>query len=396
MADSMRLLPHHPSTMKRLFLLVPVLVLAACAPANTDPTPAAGTGAVLTGSGTVPPSSSSSSLRTSSSSSMAASQMITVLAEGLDVPWGVAFLPDGDILVTERPGRLLRLGADRQEHEIDGVRHRGEGGLLGVAVHPGFAQNHWIYLYLTTAEGGSVTNRIERYTLDGDALADETEILAGIPGSTNHDGGRLAFGPDGKLYATTGDAEDSGNAPDTDSLAGKILRLNDDGSIPTDNPFGNAIWSYGHRNPQGLAWDADGTLWSTEHGRSIPFSGYDELNLIQKGGNYGWPDSQGDSAAAYTVPPVLHSDANGTWAPASLAFWKGSLWFGGLKAETLYQATGLDGTPALTERLAGEYGRIREVVAHDGFLYLTTSNTDGRGRAGDKDDLLLRIDPSQL
>ncbi len=378
--------------MKRL-LLIPVLALAACAPANTDPTPAAGTGSVLTGSGTVPPSSA---FMRASSSSVRAGQMITVIAEGLDVPWGVAFLPGGDILVTERPGRLLRIGADQNEYVIAGVRHRGEGGLLGVAVHPNFTQNRWIYLYFTTAEGGSVTNRIERYVLDDDALIDETEILAGIPGSTNHDGGRLAFGPDGKLYATTGDAERTANAPDTDSLAGKILRLNDDGSIPGDNPFGNAVWSYGHRNPQGLAWDGQGKLWSTEHGRSIPLSGYDELNLIQKGGNYGWPDSQGDNAAAYTVPPALHSDADGTWAPASLAFWNGSLWFGGLKAETLYQATGLDGMPALTEHLAGEYGRIREVVAHDSFLYVTTSNTDGRGSARTGDDKLLRIDPSKL
>jgi glucose/arabinose dehydrogenase len=347
--------------------------------------PASGTGAVL------PPAAAQAEGAASESGAA-----VEVLAENLRVPWAVAFLPDGDMLVTERPGTLLRIGADEQEHEIAGVRQRGEGGLLGVAVHPDFARNGFIYLYLTTAEDGSVTNRVERYRLGGAALADETEILAGIPGSANHDGGRLAFGPDGKLYVTTGDAEQSEHAPDKDSLAGKILRLNDDGSIPADNPFGNAVWSYGHRNPQGLAWDDGGTLWATEHGRSVPLSGYDELNRIRKGANYGWPDSQGDEAAPGTQPPVLHSGADGTWAPASLAFLDGALWFGGLKGEALFRVDDPGGRPALAAELAGKYGRIREVVAHGGFLYVTTSNTDGRGRVGANDDLLLKIDPTQL
>lgn len=373
-------------TLARTLTIGTTLLMVACV-AQTDPTP---------------PQSSSSSRSSvapvsSAVSSAKGSQAIAVVAENLRIPWQIVFLPSGDFLVTDRSGQLLRIGADRKNFPVEGVRHRGEGGLLGVTLHPDFAQNNWLYLYLTTEENGRVENRVERYTLTNDALTEEAEILAGIPGSNNHDGGRLAFGPDGKLYVTTGDAEQSALAQDANSLAGKILRLNDDGGIPGDNPFGNAVWSYGHRNPQGLAWDDDGMLWSTEHGRSIPLSGYDELNLIQKGGNYGWPDSQGDSAAAFTVPPVLHSGADDTWAPASLAFLDGSLWFGGLKGATLYQVTDVSGTPKLIRHFEDRYGRIREVAAGpDGFLYVSTSNTDGRGAPKAGDDRILRIDPTSL
>lgn len=213
-----------------------------------------------------------------------------------------------------------------------------------------------------------------------------------------HDGGRIAFGPDGFLYITTGDASQSRLAQDIRSLAGKILRIRDDGSVPSDNPFGNAVWSYGHRNPQGLAWDDRGRLWATEHGRSIPFSGYDELNLIEKGGNYGWPDIQGDRAKPDMERPIIHSGPSTTWAPAGAAFLNGSIFFGGLKGTALYQAkiTG-ERNIALTKHFEKAYGRIRAVVkGPDDMLYISTSNTDGRGEARPGDDNIIRINPREL
>ena len=200
---------------------------------------------------------------------------IEVVAENLEIPWEVAFLPSGEILVTERPGRLLKIGKDRTIIEVSGVRHVGEGGLLGMALHPEFENNQLIYLYLTSSDAGKIVNRVERYKLGGNSLTNREVILEGIEGASNHDGGRIEFGPDRYLYVTTGDAQKSNLAQDTDSLNGKILRIKDDGGIPSDNPFGNAVYSYGHRNVQGLAWDGSGRLWASEHGRSGVLSGLD-------------------------------------------------------------------------------------------------------------------------
>lgn len=344
-----------------------------------------------------PSGTGSSSSRDVAASSSASSvrEPVSVVATGLRIPWGIAFLPGGDLLVTERPGKVLRIGADKKGYAVEGVRHAGEGGLLGIALHPDFAANHFVYLYMTTSEG-KLQNVVERYTFANDQLTFDRTILSGIPAANNHDGGRLAFGPDGFLYVTTGDAENADNAQNTKSLAGKILRLRDDGSVPEDNPFGNAVWSYGHRNPQGLAWDASGQLWATEHGRSVPLSGYDELNKIAKGGNYGWPEIQGDAGRERMTKPVLHSGASDTWAPASLAFLGGSLYFGGLRGEALYE-TKAAGTPFLETHFKNTYGRIREVaLGPDGFLYLTTSNTDGRGSPKTGDDRVIRVDPRSL
>ncbi len=211
-----------------------------------------------------------------------------VVAQDLSIPWEIVFLPSGEMLVSERPGTLVRISKERKKYQIDGIKHVGEGGLLGMALHPEIFKNKWIYLYFTTVNKvGGLTNRVERYTFEDDQLKNKTVILKDIPGAIYHDGGRIAFGPDNLLYITTGDAEKSYLAQNKTSLAGKILRLRDDGSIPSDNPFGNAVYSYGHRNPQGIAWDNLGRLWSTEHGRSGVFSGLDEINLIEKGANYG-------------------------------------------------------------------------------------------------------------
>ncbi|MBI3255834.1 MAG: PQQ-dependent sugar dehydrogenase [Candidatus Andersenbacteria bacterium] len=325
-------------------------------------------------------------------------QDIQVIADGLEIPWEIAFLPDGSLLVTERPGRLLKIGTDKTIIPIEGVLHRGEGGLLGLALHPDFARNGLIYLYLTTQEGSAVTNRVERYRLQNTTLEDRTIIIENIPGSTFHDGGRIAFGPDKLLYITTGDAGQEASAQDTNSLAGKILRLKDDGSIPEGNPFSNPTFSYGHRNPQGIAWNTKGELWATEHGRSGVATGFDEVNLIEVGKNYGWPALQGDRTAPGMEAPKAHSGASTTWAPSGAAFYQDRLLFAGLRGQALYDAT-IEGRSVkeVAARFTNEFGRLRTVtVGPDGMIYIATNNTDGRGTPNKGDDKIIRINPGLL
>lgn len=337
---------------------------------------------------------------------------VEVVAKNLEIPWGITFLPNGDMLVTERPGRLLRIDKNgaktpitlaNSSGNIPGTKHVGEGGLLGVALHPNYSENNIIYLYQTSESesGDRLINRVEQYKLVDNQLkrdSDTKTIIDNIPGAVYHDGGRIAFGPDGKLYITAGDAtnEDwaqiyqSGTKKD---LAGSILRLNPDGSIPQDNPFDSPVWSYGHRNPQGLTWDNQGRLWSTEHGRSGLLSGLDEINLIKPGNNYGWPDSEGDTVKEGTVGPVEHSGADTTWAPASALYWGGSIFFGGLRGEALYEAILENGEMVeVKSHFKNKYGRIRTVVkGPDGMFYLTTSNRDGRGSPVAADDRIIRV-----
>lgn len=320
---------------------------------------------------------------------------VEVVTENLKIPWEVAFLPEGEILITERPGTLLKINKQRQIIEIQGVEHVGEGGLLGLAVHPSFKENNWIYLYLTVRTEKGLSNRIERYQLNGARLLDRTVIIEGISAAAFHDGGRIEFGPDGYLYVTTGDAGNRALSQSVSNLNGKILRLKDDGSIPKNNPFGNAVYSYGHRNSQGLTWDSSGNLWATEHGRSGIKSGYDELNLINKGKNYGWPTIQGPQTQADMITPVIQSGPTNTWAPAGAAFYNGSIFFAGLKGEALYEYQ--TKKKKLIVHFEGKFGRLRAVVlGPDGYLYVTTSNTDGRGTARESDDKLIKINPSTL
>jgi len=327
---------------------------------------------------------------------------ITVVAEGLEIPWDIAFLPEGGMLVSERPGRLLLIeNGERKDIAIEGdVLHRGEGGLLGVTLHPDFKNNRFLYLYFSApGENGQTKNHVERYAFDGETLSARTTILSGIPGALYHDGGRMEFGPDGYLYIATGDATKGQLAQDPTSLAGKILRVEDDGSIPKDNPSGTAVYSSGHRNPQGLAWDAAGRLWETEHGPTGEKGAccHDEINLIKAGGNYGWPQHIGDESGGDSIAPALHSGTE-TWAPASAAIVGSRLFFGGLRGEALYEAT-LDGerVVGLKEHFRETFGRIRTVrVGLDGMLYLTTSNRDGRGSAASGDDKIIKVDPRSL
>ena len=321
---------------------------------------------------------------------------VEIVAQNLNIPWEIAFLPTGDMLVTERSGKLLKIGSETKViKEIEGVKHIGEGGLLGLALHPNFSLNSFIYLYSTTQDASGISNRVERYKFLNDTLSERKVILAGIKGSSNHDGGRIAFGPDGYLYITTGDAENSNLAQDKNSLNGKILRIKDDGNIPPDNPFGNAVYSMGHRNPQGLAWDKDGTLWETEHGPSGIQTGYDEINKITKGANYGWPEVRGNQTKEGFVSPVIQSGSEDTWAPSGMIYWSGSLFFSGLRGEALYEAKiTKENKLNLITHFKQRFGRIRAVVlGTDGFIYLSTSNRDGRGQVKEGDDKIIKINP---
>jgi glucose/arabinose dehydrogenase len=331
----------------------------------------------------------------------------TVLT-GLEAPWEVAFAPDGRLFLTERPGRVRVVEGGQLRPEpaatLPAVAATGEGGLLGLALAPDFARSRALYLYHTyRGAGGALRNRVVRYREEGGRLAEERVILDGIPAAGIHDGGRLAFGPDGKLYVTTGDASSPDTAQDRGSLGGKILRLEPDGAIPADNPFpGSPVYSYGHRNPEGLAWqEGAGQLYATEHGSSA----HDEVNRIAAGANYGWPAARGnDGQREGFVPPVIESGADVTWAPSGATFvraatfpqWRGSLLFAALRGQALWRlALEGAGAPRLEAIVRNDYGRLRTVVeGPDGLLYLLTSNRDGRGTPASGDDRLLRLVPA--
>lgn len=322
----------------------------------------------------------------------------TMLASGLDTPWAIAFLPNGSLLVTERPGRVRLVTKDGLRPApivtITKAQEIGEGGLLGIALHPNFSSNNFVYLYYTYSNAGDNTlNRVVRMTYKNDSLQDEKIIVDAIPGASNHNGGRIQFGPDNFLYITTGDAQEPSQAQNTETLGGKILRVTDEGKPAPSNPFGNLVYSYGHRNPQGIVWDGSGTLWETEHGRSGILSGLDELNSIAGGKNYGWPTIQGTETRESMVTPRLNSGGS-TWAPAGLAFLDNALYFGGLRGQGIYKVT----LPDLTiTHYKEQFGRVREViVGPDKMLYISTSNNDGRGIPKEGDDKIIRISPQTL
>ncbi|WP_376792211.1 PQQ-dependent sugar dehydrogenase [Thermoflexus sp.] len=403
---------------KTLFLSLALFLAGACRqgptatqPAATiPPSPSPGS-PVPSPTPQFPPTPSATAALSSPTPRASFQPRVEIVATGLEVPWALAFAPDGRIFVTERPGRIrvIENGALRPELvAVLPVAATGEGGLMGLALDPNFAQNGYLYVMYTYRAGGALRNRISRLTLRGNTAGEEIVLIDNIPGAGIHDGGRLAFGPDGKLYATTGDAAQRDLAQRLDSLAGKILRLNPDGSIPTDNPFpGSYVYSYGHRNPQGLAWHpVTGQLYSTEHGPTgeMGLCCRDELNLIRPGANYGWPLVTGAPGDPRFADPILHSGED-TWAPAGMAFvtgerlapWKGHLFFGTLRGQHLHHVVlGSDGSTVVfhEELFRGEFGRIREVVmGPDGALYFTTSNRDGRGQPRSGDDRILRIVP---
>jgi glucose/arabinose dehydrogenase len=309
------------------------------------------------------------------------------IATNLDVPWGIAFLPDGSALIAERDSgaiqRMAQPGVVNNVGGVAGVAARGEGGLLGLAI-----SGQTVFAYITTAQD----NRVVTMRFDGPSLTEPSPILTGIPAGSVHDGGRIAFGPDGNLYVTTGESGNPELAQDRSSLGGKILRINPDGSIPADNPDpASPVWSFGHRNIQGLAWDSAGRLWVTEYGANR----LDELNVIQRGGNYGWPMAEGRSDTAGLIDPVIEWSV-GEASPSGLAYFGGSLYVACLRGQRLYRIpVGADGSVTDPAPLfVGQYGRLRTVVAApDGALWFTTSNRDGRGSPRDDDDQILQYRP---
>lgn len=322
--------------------------------------------------------------------------VVGTIATGLAAPWGVAFLPNGDAVVTERDTRrVLLLEAPsydvRRIGLIDAAVSNGdtggEAGLLGVAVSPDFAADRMLYFYLSTASD----NRIVTARLEGGRLGSPTVILSGIPVGGIHDGGRLAFGPDGYLYASTGETGQGDLAQDKSTLAGKILRITTDGDPAPGNPFpGSEIWSFGHRNVQGLAFDDDDRLWASEFGDQT----FDELNLIRPGENYGWPMVEGRGGQDGLVDPQVVWETD-VASPSGLAWLDGHLWLASLRGQRLWRVD-VHGDHAShpVDFFVGTYGRMRTVVATpEGQLWLTTSNTDGRGDPGPDDDRILLIEP---
>lgn len=317
-------------------------------------------------------------------------EVVETIATGLEAPWGLDFFENGDAIVTERDSRrVLRVGAGGEVTElgtIDAAAPQGEAGLLGVALSPDFEDDRTAYFYVSTDED----NRVLRAELDGDSLGEPEPILTGIPVGSNHDGGRLEFGPDGHLYVSTGETGEASLAQDRDSLAGKILRITVDGDPAPGNPFDSEVWSWGHRNVQGLAFDDGDRLWASEFGAQD----FDELNLIKKGDNYGWPEVEGEGGEPDFVDPHL------TWSvdeasPSGLAFADGHLWMAALRGERLWRVE-VDKNRAKNPQafFVGDYGRMRTIgVAPDGRLWVMTSNRDGRGDPAKDDDRILLVDP---
>ncbi len=325
-----------------------------------------------------------------------APQVVAEAATGLAVPWGLGFLPDGRAVVTERDERTVLL-VDPEAPEgsrvteagiLEEAAPQGEAGLLGVAVSPDFAEDRLLYFYVSTAED----NRVVRATLDdNDQLGAPQVVLDGIPNGFIHDGGRLAFGPDGFLYVSTGETGVGELSQDPASLAGKILRITPDGDPAPGNPDPESpVWSLGHRNVQGLAFDDQENLWASEFGAST----YDELNLIRPGSNYGWPEVEGrGGSSSYVNPRVVWSTDEAS--PSGLAYADGRLWLAALRGTRLWRID-VDGgeVGAVRDFFVGDYGRLRTVaVAPDGMLWVTTSNRDGRGDPAETDDRILVVDP---
>ncbi|WP_338673111.1 PQQ-dependent sugar dehydrogenase [Streptomyces sp. SCSIO 30461] len=328
-------------------------------------------------------------------------RVASTLTRDLKSPWGLAALPDGDLLVSSRDeGTITRIdaanGRQTEIGSVPGVAPGGEGGLLGLAVSPSFASDRLVYAYFTTESD----NRIARMLYDekkpaGQQLGAPDTVLRGIPKGTVHNGGRIAFGPDRMLYAGTGETGDTGLAQDKESLGGKILRMTPDGQPVHGNPWAESlVYSYGHRNVQGLAWDSGGRLWASEFGQNT----WDELNLIEPGRNYGWPEVEGKGGHSGFVDPVAQWRTDEA-SPSGIAYAGGSIWMAGLRGERLWRIplAGTEPSAAPQAFLRGEYGRLRTVLPVVGAggataVWLVTSETDTRGTPGAGDDKVLRLE----
>ncbi|MEP9382102.1 PQQ-dependent sugar dehydrogenase [Nocardioides cheoyonin] len=385
----------------RAAAVAPLAGLAACG-AGDDGSPSSGSSRSTSPSAspsTQSPSRSASPSQTASASESPSASptdqgpprpaIARTLAQDLAVPWGIAFLPDGSALVSCRDSfEIVRIGGRRTSvvgtvpGVVTTVDSGGEGGLLGLALHPDYPRKPWLYAYHTTDED----NRVVRMRLmlrgSGGRLGDPEPILTGINTSLHHNGGGLRFATDGHLFVSTGDAENSDDAQDKGSLNGKILRITDTGGVPPDNPFGNEVWTYGHRNVEGLALDAGGQLWASEFGDKA----YDELNRIVKGDNYGWPYVEG-AGGGYHDP--LAQWPTSECSPSGIAITRGRAWLGALQGECVWS---VDLDSGKTQRYLDGHGRLRLVAAApDGSLWVGTSHRDGRDSPGPGDDRIYRV-----
>lgn len=316
-----------------------------------------------------------------------------VITDHLEIPWSIEKL-ENTFYLSERAGNIVKIEngeLERQRVELKkGLVTVSEAGLLGFALAPDFPQSNLAYAYYTYMDSSEQYNRIVTLRLEDGLWKEEQLLLDKIPSGTFHHGGRLKIGPDGKLYATTGDALQSTIAQDLKSLGGKILRMNLDGSVPSDNPFPNVfVYTYGHRNPQGMTWSSDGTMYASEHGNTAN----DEINNIEVGQNYGWPMIEGQEEQAGMVAPIFTSGANTTWAPSGMAIYDGKLYVAALRGNAVLE---FDLATGRQRKVITGLGRIRDVLIDDEFLYFISNNTDGRGNPQGNDDKLYRISLSQL
>ncbi|MBT2680242.1 PQQ-dependent sugar dehydrogenase [Bacillus sp. ISL-35] len=318
---------------------------------------------------------------------------LEVVAENLQVPWSINKV-DETFYLSERPGSIVKIdsgGTTRQKVSLKKeLSQAAEAGLLGFVLAPNFEQSNKAFAYYTYENGTGQYNRIVELTLKNDEWTEGKLLLDHIPSGRFHHGGRLKIGPDGKLYATAGDAATNPEiAQDLTSLRGKILRMNLDGSVPADNPFEDSfVYSYGHRNPQGIAWSKDGTMYASEHGPSA----HDEINRIEAGKNYGWPEITGDATKQGMETPIFQS-GSGTWAPSGMAAHNGKLYVATLRGNALRE---VDPAAKTTKEVVTGVGRIRDVLADGEYLYFVSNNTDGRGTPSEGDDKLYRVKLDEL
>ncbi|UXV30430.1 PQQ-dependent sugar dehydrogenase [Mammaliicoccus sciuri] len=317
---------------------------------------------------------------------------IETVAQGLDTPWSIA-RSDDVFYLSERPGKIIKIdGNKKTEQQVDlekDVSTAAEAGLLGFVLAPDFKDSKEAYAYYTYEDNGQF-NRIVKLKLENDTWKEDEVLIDKIPSGQYHHGGRLKIGPDDKLYATTGDASDEQNAQDKDTLGGKILRINLDGSKPKDNPISNSyVYSYGHRNPQGIVWTPDGQMYASEHGNQAN----DEINEIKEGQNYGWPVIEGNEENDNMETPIFTSGSDDTWAPSGIAFKDGIIYSAALRGEGIMK---FDVEKDEMKKIATKYGRIRDVYIVNDDLYFVSNNTDGRGNPSQNDDKMYKVSLSQL